>query len=411
MFRADQKHSGTYSSPAINSPPTLKWKFKTGGPIASSAIIDRGKIYFGSNDSNFYCLDANSGNLVWKYKTGGPIPCSPAISNPTVYFLSYDGTCYALNAGNGKVRWTFKTDGEKKFSARGIHGNEPRDMMMEDNWDTYLSSPSISEGLLYIGSGSGYCYALETGTGKLKWKFRTNGVAHSSPAVAFGNVYIGSWDTYLYALDKKTGAEKWKFKTGIDTIYHNQTGIQSSPLIDDSTLYFGCRDSRLYALNAVTGELRWKKFNRGSWVIVSPVVYGDKLIYLTSDSRKVIALNKLTGDSIYQSDVKAYIFSSPAIADETLYFGGFNGIIAAIDVNSGRKKWGYEVDGSKQDMYQLLNPDSSLNDRKVFISAKYEDEVKGIAMLNSLGAILASPVIDNGVLYLGTCDGNFYALE
>jgi outer membrane protein assembly factor BamB len=58
------------------------------------------------------------------------------------------------------------------------------------------------------------------GVGRLrgvKWKFKTERVVEawfSSPSVFDGIVYVGSDDGYLYAMDAQTGGLKWKFKVG-----------------------------------------------------------------------------------------------------------------------------------------------------------------------------------------------------
>ena len=37
-------------------------------------------LYIGSEDHNFYALDATAGELIWKYETGGEIISSPVVS-------------------------------------------------------------------------------------------------------------------------------------------------------------------------------------------------------------------------------------------------------------------------------------------------------------------------------------------
>ena len=134
---------------------------------------------------------------------------------------------------------------------------------MPDPFDCYLSSPVVWNGAVYFGSGDGNVYAVDAGSGALKWKFKTGDVVHASPAIADGKVYIGSWDSYFYALDAATGKEVWRFKTGEDPDIHNQVGIQSSAAVVDGVVYFGCRDSHLYALDAKTGEKKWAYRDQG----------------------------------------------------------------------------------------------------------------------------------------------------
>lgn len=412
MFRGDNTHQGKYVSAPITQQPSLKWEFKTGAPVNASATYDDQNIYFGSGDSNFYSLKQNSGTLNWKYKTGGGIYSTAALTNGVLYFGSYDGIFYALNANDGSVKWTFKTDGEKRFSAPGIHGHLPKDSVFQDEWDFFLSSPAFDEGTIYFGTGSGYFYALDAATGKEQWKFKTNGVIHSSPAISFNNVYFGSWDTYLYALNKKSGTEVWKFKTGIDTVIYNQTGMQGSPVVSDSNLYFGCRDSHLYALNAINGNLLWKRFNDFSWVSSCPVIADEKIIYTTGDSRSLVALNKNTGDSIYQIFSKGWIMSSPSLVNDIVYYGDLNGFLYANDISTGKQLWTYQLESSKTDFYKILSPDSVLNYEIVFSDQKRKKENKtSMEMLFNLGSIHSSPVIKDAVIYFGSTSGSMYALQ
>jgi outer membrane protein assembly factor BamB len=412
MFRGDSKHQALSNSGEINSPPSLKWKFKTNGPVISSVTILGNKILFGSNDSCLYCLDRESGKQIWKYKTQGAVCSTPAVTNDAVYFLSYDGNLYAVNTTDGQLKWKYKTDGEKCFSAPGIHGRTPKDSVFLDDWDFFLSSPAIDDDAIYFGTGTGYFYSVDKNTGKEKWKFKTNGVIHSSPVLAFGNVYFGSWDTYLYALNAQTGSEVWKYKTGIDTVIYNQTGFQGSPVISDSMLYVGCRDSRLYALDAISGKKIWDRFNEFAWVSSTPIVSGDKVIYTTGDSRSLVALNKFTGDSIYQTPAPGWIFSSPSIAGNQIYFGDNSGVLNAMDLATGKKSWTYQLESSKKDKYKILNPDSTLNQDVVFNKDKKIKEGKtSMEMIFSLGAIISSPVIEHGNSYFGSTDGYLYNLH
>jgi len=66
------------------------------------------------------------------------------------------------------------------------------------------SSPAVSNGVVYIGSGDLSIYALDAATGAKIWSYQTVGSVYSSPAVSNGVVYIGSGDYSIYALDATT---------------------------------------------------------------------------------------------------------------------------------------------------------------------------------------------------------------
>jgi eukaryotic-like serine/threonine-protein kinase len=92
------------------------------------------------------------------------------------------GKLYAFDAVNGRLHWTATTGG-------GIS-----------------SSPTIADGVLFIGSDDDSLYAYATadcGSASCQpiWSFPIGGSVVSSPVVANGYVYVGSNDGNLYAFD------------------------------------------------------------------------------------------------------------------------------------------------------------------------------------------------------------------
>ena len=93
MFRANLERTGVYKTPGIQRLHGVKWKFKTervieawfSSPAASDDIV-----YFGSDDSYLYALNAPTGELKWKLKTGDVVYSSPAIADGAVYVGSHD---------------------------------------------------------------------------------------------------------------------------------------------------------------------------------------------------------------------------------------------------------------------------------------------------------------------------------
>jgi outer membrane protein assembly factor BamB len=413
MFRGNLQHTGVYDSAGIVKFNGIKWKFHTNGRVISSPAVVGGVAYVGSTDSNLYAIDAASGALKWKFATQSWITSSPAVASGLVYFASYDSNFYAVDAATGKLKWKFGTGGEKRYAGKHLHHLEPAAEAMPDTWDFYLSSPSVWNGVVYFGSGDGNVYALEANTGILKWKFQTGDVVHSSPAVADGTLFIGSWDRYLYALDASSGKEKWRFQTGDDPEIHNHIGIQSSPAVVDGVVYFGCRDANVYAVDAATGKQKWSFANDGSWVNNSPVVHEGKVYFGTSIPGILHAVDARTGAALFQLPTGTPVFSSMAIANGMLYMGNFGGKLTAIDLKTQKSTWIFETEGAKQNASAFSNPDGSINFQAVFPSPNlfYDDMVVAVGKLLSMGSILSSPVVVRDTVYVGSTDGNLYALR
>jgi outer membrane protein assembly factor BamB len=411
MFRGNLNHTGVYDAAGVPKLTGVKWKFQTNGYVISSPAVANGVAYVGSTDGNLYAIDLETGAQKWKFKTDARVASSPAVDGGTVYFGSYDGKFYAVDAANGQLKWKFATPGERRFAAKHIHGSLPEGETMPDPFDCYLSSPVVSGGALFFGSGDGNVYALDAASGKLNWKFQTGDVVHASPAIAEGTVFVGGWDSYFYAIDAATGKEKWKFKTGEDREIFNQVGIQSSAAIADGIVYFGCRDSNLYAVNARTGEKKWAYNNKGSWVITSPAVKDGKVYFATSDSALFHAVDAKNGAAVFSLKFTWPIFSSPAIAGDLLYLGSHDGKLRAIDLKTQKPAWEFQTEGSKRNLAALSKPDGTPNYAEAFTENFFENMVIGVNKLYAVGMILSSPVVVDNVIYVGSTDGNLYAID
>jgi outer membrane protein assembly factor BamB len=410
MFRGGPDHLGIYDS----QPPkqlSLKWAFATNGAIVSSPAVAGGVVYVGSADGGLYAVEAAAGKLRWRFDAHGDVNSSPAVDGNTVYVVSLDGNLYAVDAATGRQRWAFATQGEHRFTAAGVLGARPSAEIMPDPWDFYLSSPTVVTGVVYFGSGDGHIYAVDARTGTLRWSFKTGDVVHSSPTISDGTLYAGSWDTFFYALNAATGELKWKFKTGEDPKTHLMTGIPGSAAVANGTVYFGCRDANFYALDANTGALKWKVPNDGSWVIASPAVADGVVYYTTSDSHRFQALDANSGKILYWLPTGVYSFSSPAIAGSRAYFGTFDGQLHVVDLEKRAYAGAFATPGFTVNGPRYLGADGALNADKIWTGDTLDDMIVNIrTKLFSLGSILSSPAVQDGVVYFGSVDGKLYAL-
>ena len=115
---------------------TVYWKFLAGGQVNSIAT-SYNRLFFGSSDGYFYCLDKFVEWVpIWKVKTGGAILGDPAVAGEKVYFGSFDRYVYCLNVWDGELIWKYRTDGPLSCNA------------------------AIADGKLYIPSNDGYMYCF-----------------------------------------------------------------------------------------------------------------------------------------------------------------------------------------------------------------------------------------------------------
>jgi eukaryotic-like serine/threonine-protein kinase len=415
MFHACEKHCGIYPQEEYQEFDMVRWKFQTGGKVFSSPAVLDGIAYIGSEDKNLYAIEIASGKQLWKFQTNGAVHSTAAVFNGVVYFGSFDGFYYALDAKSGKEKWRFQTGGEKSFGGVGYFGMKPKDEFHADPWQFFLSSPvldpSAKEVVVYFGSSDGNLYALKARTGSLLWKFKTQGSIHSTPAVFSGKVIVGSWDANVYAVDAYSGKELWKFQTGMQP---GMVGIQASPTVNDGKVFIGARDASLYALDIETGKLVWRSFFDNSWVLSTVGVKDGKVYVTTSDSFEFVALEEGTGRKLYGLRAKGYIYSSPALVGSTAFYGDFTGRFYSVNIEQGKINDQFDTPGRIKGASDVLNERGDLDYQwlgKNKDLTQYQTHLEIMNQYYSLGAIVSSPVLANGVVLFGSADGNLYAVN
>ena len=361
IFQHDSRHSGVYQTTPAYRFDGVKFVFKTGGPIRSSAVLAQGVLFFGSGDGYLYAVESSTGKERWRFKTEGAVHSSSAVADGIVYVSSRDGNVYGVDAATGKQVWKFKMG---------------KDLPYANGFDYYLSSPVIFGGLLYAGGGDGYLYAFDVRTRKIVWKYNARTRIRSTPAVEGSTVFVGTMDGYLLALDRNKGSLRWEFATlgstlKIEDYGYDRTALVSSPSVSNGVVTVGCRDGFLYAVDAATGKQKWSNNHEISWVLSTPAVDDGKVFVGSSDAQFFQAVDHATGQEVWRYKGGGPIWSSAAIAGSMLYFGVNDGHIVAVDKKSGVEKWRYKT-----------------GDR-----------------------IFSSPLVENGVVYCGSDDGNFYAIE
>jgi outer membrane protein assembly factor BamB len=193
---------------------------------------------------------------------------------------------------------------------------------------------------------------------KLLWTAKGVGRAYSSVAVANGRIFtIGdrNKDCVVIALDEATGKELWATRIAPA----QGDGPRSTPTVDGLNVYALSRQGELACLSVAKGEVRWHKSYKADlggrmmsgWdYSESPLVDGDKLICTPGgDKAALVALNKYTGEVIWQAPVKdagGAGYASPVVTEiggirQYITLLGRSGGIVGVDARDGRLLWRY----------------------------------------------------------------------
>ena len=144
---------------------------------------------------------------------------------------------------------------------------------------------------------------------ELLWQVNNIGKGFSTVAVSGGLIYTtGDVDDklMLFAFDMN-GKSKWK--TQVDKAYtRSHPGSRSTPTIDGDRLYLLSGNGIFASFNAKTGRQNWSKDLRsfggrpGRWGYAESVlIYNNLAIVKPGGDNCIMAFNKTTGDTVWQS--------------------------------------------------------------------------------------------------------------
>lgn len=104
-------------------------------------------------------------------------------------------------------------------------------------------------------------------------------------------------------------------------------------------------------------------------------------------------------------------FASTA-SEGVVYIASGSGGLFARDAKRGKLAWEFQTEASKRDSMGVLNPDGSLNpDAFAPVFRDFQDMYIDLYRYRSIGAIVSSPAVDAGVVYVGSLDGHLYAIQ
>ena len=166
--------------------------------LEATPLVVNGVLYFSTNDSIVYAVDARSGKLNWRYdpevwKVAGKryrqvfhVNRGVAYLRNKIFVGTFDGRLIALDAETGKQLWSTQT---LKPGATGYITGAPR---------AFKNIVIIGNGGTENGQSRGYVTAYDADTGELAWRFFTvpgnpaNGFENDAMAMA-AETWTGEW--------------------------------------------------------------------------------------------------------------------------------------------------------------------------------------------------------------------------
>jgi len=349
----------------------IKWEFETNGKVLSHPVISHDIVYFGSNDSNFYALNIHSGKQIWSFKTNSIIQSKALIKNHIIYFKC-GNSFFALDKKTGREIWSFKSKSNLN----------PGQL---DYWDYHSGAPIIEGSTIYVGLNNGnlYGFNLESGKEELHYLAKDSAAIKSELTIDNSILYFGDWNGKVYALDVKYNKTLWIYETYEKQLYSTFGQLNASFLTYKDLLYYGGRNHEMQVLDKNTGVKKWSYTEKnGGWISGNPEIYNDTLFIAGSDNHELFAFNAITGEKYWTFLFLNNNFSKPLIYKSYVIF------------TTGDAYNVYGASPGKGYLYAVNRNDGS---------------IKNFAFIG--GNIYTSLIEKDGILFMGSSDHNFYAID
>ena len=299
-------------------------------------------------------------------------------------YVAYEKKVVAITPTDGAVQWTYSGDNARFYAV-----------------------PTVTDDVVYVGDYEGRMHAIDRTTGQALWVYQHDRKALIGPlsleskdrviggaTVDSSLVYFGLGSRNLIAVSRDTGTEVWTMNTN--------HGVWATPLYlpanpDDpnshAMLYFPSLDHHLYAVNAETGEKLWSTNLSGA--APGNLVYdaARNRVYVGTFASEVLAVDLATGNIVARFTTDEWIWGSPTLQDDVLYFGDLTGQLYAVQVTDTDFKllWKQKVAGGAIRSAPLVVNDTivvSSKDKHVYAvqkadgTALWNAKTKGEALTN-----------------------------
>ncbi|MCA9968567.1 MAG: PQQ-binding-like beta-propeller repeat protein [Anaerolineales bacterium] len=309
--------------------PQRLWEAAVGAGLAAPAMLAAGRV-IAASETAVIAFDPQTGAEAWRVAPpGGVWPRALAADDARVY-VGTPGGLLALHAADGSAAWQQATTGEVLWPP------------LADGELVIAGTAHVGPGIEPDPAGRAWVVAWDAETGALRWEVETAVYTLVTPAAAgdlvvAGGSYAGTaavdegGHMRLHALGRQDGRARWTAET--------TDGFLKSLAVDANGVYYLAYTDRLVALDAGSGAARWQ-YPTENW---SPgFAYADGALYLGSDNAFVHAVDAESGVAQWRVPLSG-VFNSPrgrpAVGQHRVYFQGNDNGLYALDRATGQLVW------------------------------------------------------------------------
>jgi len=287
---------------------------------------------------------------------------------------------------------------------------------------------AATEERVYTVLPAGQVLALDAEQGEILWQYppateRSGGLGAlfgggaADQPVALGAVYgiptlvddlmiVGTYAGKLYAFEAESGLRRWEIQVSDDAIIGGVTAYEG-------VLYFGSADNRVMAVDLLTGESIWSSpVETGNRVWGRPAV-DDRYVYVGSMDHNVYAIDRHTGVVVWRTNVGGAVPGDVSLADGLVVAGSLDKQVHALDAATGAPRW--RTPAGAWVWGEALVTDGAIYvgdlDGRLYALSVADGASIWASEVRLDGSVRAGPALYDGSLIVGTQSGTLYRVE
>lgn len=269
---------------------------------------DGQRIYAADVGGRLHAFEIGSGAAVWRVDTGLPLSSSVGVGEDTLVVGTLGGDVVAFNPGSGTERWRARVSSE------------------------VLAAPAIARGQAVVRANDGRVFAFSITDGERRWVYdhSTPGLTlrgNSAPLLVEGLALIGYDSGHVVALRADDGVQLWEQtiangdgRTELDRM----VDIDGAMAYDRGELFMAAYNSEVAAISLEGGRPLWNR-EMSSY---GGVVLADNVLYLSDRDGVLWALDRNSGAALWKQDALMHRWlTTPAVHGDLIAVGDLQGYL------------------------------------------------------------------------------------
>ncbi|MBO1894669.1 MULTISPECIES: outer membrane protein assembly factor BamB [unclassified Shewanella] len=314
--------------------PEITWDTSVGDGVGDyysqlRPTVRYGKVFVADRSGIVVAFDETTGDELWKKdfndvfedkletKTKGILLAAGVTAARNKVFVGGEtGLLVALDEATGDVVWSAQANGE------------------------LLSAPTVAEDVVAVNTSKGAFEAFDIDNGKKLWTYEMqlpNLTLRGTGSAAYeaGGFFLGTADGKVAVVVKSNGQAAWEqavfSPTGANE-FTRMADIDMTPLILGENLYVASYNGNLVSMELRSGRVVWSR----KYSSFNDLAAAGISLYLVDDHSRIYSVDRRNGLELWSTSVlKNRELTAPAVIDNYIVVGDFEGYLHFIDRNSG----------------------------------------------------------------------------